>query len=33
VREFKSEHEDVYYRDESKSFKDKDKIVEDLNQN
>ncbi len=33
MKEFKSEHKDAHYRDESKSFEDKDKIVEDLDQN
>ncbi len=32
MRDFKSEYEDVYYRDESKSFKDKNKIIKDLSQ-
>ena len=32
MREFKSEHEDTHYRDESKNLKDKDKIVKDSDQ-
>ncbi len=32
MREFKSEHKDVHYRDESESFKDKDKIIKDSDQ-
>ena len=31
--EFESEHKDMYYRDESESFKDKDKIIKDSSQN
>jgi len=33
VREFKSEHEDMHYRNKNKSFKNKDEIVEDSSQN
>ncbi len=33
MREFESEYEDAHYRDESKSFKDENKIVKDLDQN
>jgi len=33
VKEFKLEHEDVHYRNKSESLEDRDKIVEDLDQN
>ncbi len=33
MKEFKSEYKDAYYKDESKSLKNKNKNVKDLNQN